>query len=318
MKTVKYLLAIFFLYSTVASADYPEPADDPIIGKKLWVYYENSTCRDNFKIYKKQSTGDQYPNDASIQILVKNLDKTPFNWHAGAWYELSLNSDSSKGHITYNDMHASYGYVKNLYLTDGDHVDLQLLKDACVSNVSPEQKISLIDAEKKLILAQEKLIDEENQNRREKRESAKLAAIEAEKIKKEKLITDRLQARKDQQVQELKDAPENIKITSTRQFCEYYGQMLRGEYISDFGSASDLKDIIKKEANRRKIKVNEKVAKSQLLRLNISTCDLYASWGIPDDENKSVGSYGVHIQHIYQRSRTYVYSENGRVTSWQE
>ena len=40
------------------------------------------------------------------------------------------------------------------------------------------------------------------------------------------------------------------------------------------------------------------------------------SWGNPNDINRTVGSWGVHEQWIY--SDTYLYFENGKLTSWQE
>lgn len=42
------------------------------------------------------------------------------------------------------------------------------------------------------------------------------------------------------------------------------------------------------------------------------------SWGDPDENNRSVGSWGVHEQWIYERYNTYVYFENGILTSWQD
>lgn len=42
---------------------------------------------------------------------------------------------------------------------------------------------------------------------------------------------------------------------------------------------------------------------------------LLMSWGKPEDINKSVGSWGVHEQWVY--GNTYVYLENGIITSWQ-
>jgi hypothetical protein len=50
----------------------------------------------------------------------------------------------------------------------------------------------------------------------------------------------------------------------------------------------------------------------------MSQCGMYIVLGKPESENKSVGSYGVHIQHVYRRYPTkYVYTENGVVTSYQ-
>jgi len=42
---------------------------------------------------------------------------------------------------------------------------------------------------------------------------------------------------------------------------------------------------------------------------------LFESWGKPSNINKTVTSYSVHEQMIYGTS--YVYVENGKVTSWQ-
>jgi len=41
-----------------------------------------------------------------------------------------------------------------------------------------------------------------------------------------------------------------------------------------------------------------------------------ASWGEPEDINRTVGSFGVHEQWIY--GDTYVYFEDGILTSWQD
>ena len=42
------------------------------------------------------------------------------------------------------------------------------------------------------------------------------------------------------------------------------------------------------------------------------------SWGRPDDINRTVGSWGVHEQWVYERNKTYLYFENGILTSWQD
>ena len=41
------------------------------------------------------------------------------------------------------------------------------------------------------------------------------------------------------------------------------------------------------------------------------------SWGKPNDINRTVGSWGVHEQWIYDSGR-YLYFENGKLTSWQD
>jgi len=55
--------------------------------------------------------------------------------------------------------------------------------------------------------------------------------------------------------------------------------------------------------------------------LGMSQGMVIASWGHPDDINKSVGSYGVHEQWIYSyysTDRYLLYFENDVLTSWQE
>lgn len=41
------------------------------------------------------------------------------------------------------------------------------------------------------------------------------------------------------------------------------------------------------------------------------------SMGKPEDKNRTVGSWGVHEQWIYNGD-TYLYIENGKLTSWQD
>ena len=50
--------------------------------------------------------------------------------------------------------------------------------------------------------------------------------------------------------------------------------------------------------------------------LGMSEKALVCAWGEPDDSHRSVGSWGVHTQYIYPDA--YVYTENGKVTSWQD
>lgn len=62
----------------------------------------------------------------------------------------------------------------------------------------------------------------------------------------------------------------------------------------------------------------EKIRKAILeekIMLGMSADDVKTSWGDPKNINRSVGSWGVHEQWVY--SGTYVYFENGKLTSWQ-
>lgn len=53
------------------------------------------------------------------------------------------------------------------------------------------------------------------------------------------------------------------------------------------------------------------------IRIGMTREMVIASWGEPKDINRTVGTYGVHEQFIYY-SGTYVYIQNGKLTSWQD
>jgi hypothetical protein len=52
------------------------------------------------------------------------------------------------------------------------------------------------------------------------------------------------------------------------------------------------------------------------LKLGMDEEAMLCSLGPPKRANRSVGSWGVHIQHVYAGGN--VYTENGKVTSWQD
>lgn len=114
-------------------------------------------------------------------------------------------------------------------------------------------------------------------------------------------------------------SPEYLAASNDRDVCERYGAFSRNPMFNE------LTGQYKAEMERRSLlSEHEKqlVFKKQIQR-GMGLCALYASWGKPDRENRSVGSWGVHIQHVYNAGLryirpTYVYTENGRVTSWQD
>ena len=85
-------------------------------------------------------------------------------------------------------------------------------------------------------------------------------------------------------------------------------------------------DKIKTELLRRdSITRNDWALISQKkIQRGMSELALVCSWGAPGlygSRNQSVGSWGVHTQWVYRScdicSAKYVYTENGKVTSWQ-
>lgn len=116
-----------------------------------------------------------------------------------------------------------------------------------------------------------------------------------------------------------KTAPAILREMDKNNFCLAYGEAIRGETIHGLGKLPS--DIVikhmKTEARRRKLQFDDSLVRKGHIKIGISKCQLYASWGIPNDDNESVGRWGVHVQHVYGGG-TYVYTENGRVTSWQD
>jgi hypothetical protein len=57
------------------------------------------------------------------------------------------------------------------------------------------------------------------------------------------------------------------------------------------------------------------------VKLDMTREQVIFSWGRPNDINKTVGSWGVHEQWVYNRGsiqRQYLYFENDKLTSWQD
>jgi hypothetical protein len=55
----------------------------------------------------------------------------------------------------------------------------------------------------------------------------------------------------------------------------------------------------------------------QTIAPGMAEAAMLCSLGPPQSSNRSVGSWGVNIQYVYGQGR-YVYTENGKVTSWQD
>lgn len=72
-------------------------------------------------------------------------------------------------------------------------------------------------------------------------------------------------------------------------------------------------EAMKKENEKAKIKGIKR--KSQYITLGMTKSQVRSIKGDPIDINKHVGSWGIHEQWVYNRS--YLYFENGILTSWQ-
>lgn len=115
----------------------------------------------------------------------------------------------------------------------------------------------------------------------------------------------------------LKQVSQALRKLSHYAFCGAFGVSLRGgEVYYDFGTHRGAEHLFKMEAARRKLTFNSSLILSEKIKIGMSECELYASWGYPKNRNRTVGSWGVHIQHVYDA--TYVYTKNGRIDSLQD
>lgn len=99
--------------------------------------------------------------------------------------------------------------------------------------------------------------------------------------------------------------------------CQHYGENKQGN--------SDRVPAIRAEIQRRKLLSLEEQAaadRGQLL-IGMSRCAMFAVQGAPIAQNSTTSASGTFIQHVFFNSRVtfkreYVYTQNGRVTSWQK
>lgn len=322
----RFLLLISLLFLAFsANGGYDPNQDKEIVGKTLWAYYDSVECQSNFKIYTPNSRTEIFVYEKPIQVKVINFSD---NWITGPKYEfVILDENKTNGYMYYNDLNFERGYTKYLYYTLVD-VDLVLLKNACLTNVNPEVKANLIKKEQDERILAGKLAKENSEKLRlqkeaerqieiEKRMSAE-AADKAEEVKKQELESKRkeneLILEKEKYISQF---PIHLKEMYTFEFCMEYGNHIRQE-SEKYDREAKVISAFNKEIKRRKLTLNNTLIKKQSIKLGVSECQLYASWGMPNDQNESVGSWGVHVQHIYKSNDTYVYTENGKVTSWQD
>lgn len=80
--------------------------------------------------------------------------------------------------------------------------------------------------------------------------------------------------------------------------------------------------IKKKRINRiKKYGWSKKVEQAVLngkIFIGMTKQQVIESWGKPDDINRTVGRWGVHEQWVYGNYGTYLYFEDGILTSWQD
>lgn len=110
---------------------------------------------------------------------------------------------------------------------------------------------------------------------------------------------------------------ENVGALSEEALCVRYGVALRA---NDMGQVP----ILSGELARRGITMGStenELAMRKAVRVGLSRCSMWASWGGSLRDNRTTNAYGTRIQHVFGSSsgysRSYVYTENGRITTIQ-
>jgi len=159
--------------------------------------------------------------------------------------------------------------------------------------------------------------EQERAEKEQERLAAERADQERQRVKARAEVEAQARAAEALQVEERRFVAEAPEL-SNMDVCVYYGLLLRDQEIPDLYQppTPKMRIAVSKEFKRRKLSVNVPRVKERALRLNDTTCHLYAAWGRPDENNRSVNAYAVHIQHVF--GRRYIYTANDRVTSWQD
>lgn len=117
-----------------------------------------------------------------------------------------------------------------------------------------------------------------------------------------------------------KEAPNLLRSIDNTSLCIMYGKLVNRETPSELLGVKNAGALIQSELNRRGLSVDKKLVLEGSIRIGSSECTVYASWGSPNDVNRTVGSWGVNKQLVYGSSsrRNYIYISNGRVNSFQD
>jgi hypothetical protein len=79
-------------------------------------------------------------------------------------------------------------------------------------------------------------------------------------------------------------------------------------------------NVLLKEVSRRRLAVNRKRLLANDFVIGDSFCQMYAVQGRSEDLNRTVTRSMIFVQYVFSdnHSPKYVYTENGRITAWQD
>jgi len=140
-----------------------------------------------------------------------------------------------------------------------------------------------------------------------KNKANKLAKAKKDKLRKEQKQRQKAAAiAKEKEEKRLSLLPENMAKVYTPQACLNAGK----EY------KQDKTKLWIDELKRRQVRFNEQDIINSTIRIGGFDCDVFAAYGRPNRINRTVNAHGVSLQIVYDRS--YIYTDNGVITSWSD
>lgn len=105
------------------------------------------------------------------------------------------------------------------------------------------------------------------------------------------------------------------KLVDNKLCFQSYGPCITlNELTKEYYTESEFKYAFSKKYGSS----NHELINVRILRIGAPSIILRYIYGNPDDINKSTGTWGVHEQWVYNSYDTYVYVENGKISSWQD
>lgn len=100
--------------------------------------------------------------------------------------------------------------------------------------------------------------------------------------------------------------PENLALLKEHEVC-----IKAGKYSAHEGFSNIISDL-----KRRGTKYDETSIRNKQIKINGYECDVFSAYGLPERYNRRVSAAGTSIQFVYKR--TYIYTDNGIITSWSD
>lgn len=261
-----------------------------VVGLRFYAHFPRESCQKAVDSQPSIHNKNKFTSNTPVHVLIEEIviDQSSYDPSNSYYFFYRIRLDDG-----------TIGYVKTDFFSMDyfDSSEGYSLKYGCWSKLNPVELQAQI----------EKIESDRNAMNEE--------AARLELLEKQRLADEEARIKLALQQEQEKNAPETLRNMDRSEFCAAYGEAIREENVYNVGSFQNVVKLVKAEARRRKIAFNDSLISDKKILRGFSECQLYASAGYPNGQNRSGGAWGVHIQYVY--SWGYVYTENGRVTSWQ-